>query len=333
MQPPAGPRFLPMLLGQLGLVFSLLTPFVPRNWPLQRVEFPGIYVELTSLNLRLADFGLLLLLMAFLWPAGPRYWPALRRSPIWPPLCALVILAALSLNWAREPILAWQYTIYLALLLASFYLIHWLAPAPRLVQGALLLALAGQSIVAGLQFWRQDDLGLYWLGEVDLNRYPGGGSILAVGEQFWLRAYGLTNHPNLLGGFLALAILLLLGGSLRPGRLAWPLRLGLLLGCAALVLSFSRAAWLGLLAGFLFLALLLGSRAAWRQQYGRSLLLGAAFCCVGGLLALIPTRELLFTRLQPTVNEFETRSLSERDALQAAAWVAYGAAPWTGVGA
>ncbi|MCB0031187.1 MAG: O-antigen ligase family protein, partial [Anaerolineales bacterium] len=192
---------------------------------------------------------------------------------------------------------------------------------------------AGQSIVAGLQFWRQDDLGLYWLGEVDLNRYPGGGSILAVGEQFWLRAYGLTNHPNLLGGFLALAILLLLGGSLRPGRLAWPLRLGLLLGCAALVLSFSRAAWLGLLAGFLFLALLLGSRAAWRQQYGRSLLLGAAFCCVGGLLALIPTRELLFTRLQPTVNEFETRSLSERDALQAAAWVAYGAAPWTGVGA
>jgi O-antigen ligase len=84
----------------------------------------------------------------------------------------------------------------------------------------------------------------------------------------WLRAYGGLDHPNILGGILALGALFILGWLINASRLAEkggaavkrPID-GVLLGCylilvSGLFVSFSKGAWLGFGIGFLLLFIL-----------------------------------------------------------------------------
>ncbi len=66
----------------------------------------------------------------------------------------------------------------------------------------LLIILAVQSLVALGQFFRQTDLGLVWMGELPLNPAFSGITVLGARGIRWLRAYGLTTHPNQLGALL-----------------------------------------------------------------------------------------------------------------------------------
>ena len=62
-------------------------------------------------------------------------------------------------------------------------------------------------------------------------RMAGSASSLLPTARYWLRAYGLTDHPNILGGILAFALIIL--GSVRGLAVAARLRAG----------SFSPSAW------------------------------------------------------------------------------------------
>jgi len=112
---------------------------------------------------------------------------------------------------------------------------------------------AAQSLVGVGQFIAQRDLGLRWLGEMVLNPAASGASVLE-GPARILRAYGLMRHPNALGAILPLSLLAavsLWARSAGRWRLVW-LAL-IVLDTAGLVVSFSRAGWLGALAGLLVL--------------------------------------------------------------------------------
>src|SRR5690606_23448205 len=65
-----------------------------------------------------------------------------------------------------------------------------------------------------------------------------GAAIVPVGTLRWLRAYGLTFHPNVLGGYMAVGLLVCL-----PLLQRWGMRLVWWLLWLGLFLSFSRAAW------------------------------------------------------------------------------------------
>ena len=128
----------------------------------------------------------------------------------------------------------------------------WVAPAG--------LLLASQALVAIGQTITQHDLALRELGEYWLDPLQPGISVLALNGARWLRAYGLADHPNLLGGGLALGLLVLWSADqpvrMRPtASLLMPATLAL--GTAALYFTFSRSAWLGFGAG---MALLLALR-------------------------------------------------------------------------
>ncbi|HNK63986.1 MAG TPA: O-antigen ligase family protein, partial [Anaerolineales bacterium] len=99
----------------------------------------------------------------------------------------------------------------------------------------------------------------------------------------FLRAYGLSDHPNILGGCLSFGLILLLAVFLYGNkRSAWISAPIFLLGFAALVMTFSRSAWLSLMVAASFMV---GCEALARRWdlVRRAILLGGV-----GILVLLP---------------------------------------------
>src|SRR3990172_2239052 len=65
-----------------------------------------------------------------------------------------------------------------------------------------------QSIVAILQFISQKSLGLTILGESIFNAHDPGIAKIVINGDVFIRSYGFFPHPNILGGFLALSLLI-----------------------------------------------------------------------------------------------------------------------------
>ena len=181
------------------------------------------------------------------------------------PLVGFLVLSAVGIPFAVDPLYAAYQTLRLLLLLALYLMLVNAPLTPGAISWPLAAAMVLQSVVALLQFLSGSSMGLKRLGEITVTAAWPGASVVMVGEQRWLRAYGLTQHPNLLAGCL-MTMLLVVGGYYLMQR-GWKRLLLLVtlgLGLAALLLTFSRAAWLGLLLGSgLALLLLLW---AWRRN-------------------------------------------------------------------
>src|SRR3989344_1482798 len=65
-----------------------------------------------------------------------------------------------------------------------------------------------QSLVAILQFIRQKSLGMSFLQESVFSVYDPGVAKIAIDGHIFVRAYGFFPHPNVLGGFLAISLLI-----------------------------------------------------------------------------------------------------------------------------
>ena len=188
-------------------------------------------------------------------------------------------------------------------------------PAPRplipLLPATLLVALYGQSLVAIFQFVLQRPLNLIWLGEPAMDLATVGTSVVTHNGTNWLRAYGLTSHPNQLGLLLVTLILLLWPYQVSFHRVPTLFWLGLTLGILALLMSWSRSAWLAL--GVATAVHLL----AWYRKKENlfisakaiiSILLGTAVIFV----FLFYFRDILMGRFLLQNSTLEARSLFER---------------------
>lgn len=260
------------------------------------------------------------------------------------PLAGLVVLSWLGVLTGIDPALTLYHSIRFTALFALYlFLVNesLTSSGARLAQWwlgvPLALAVIVQTLVALAQFFAQRSVGLGALGELKLNPNDTGTSIVRLGEARIMRAYGLTEHPNVLGGFLAFALLLLLGayfGSARHARFLYLLPLAL--GAAALVLTFSRTANVAFVAGMLLLALML-----WRNKFERSdqlrdLALAVAILFAAMAVPLLVNRQLVAQRAGENnsfvINPGEERSLQERDALAASAYRIFYGHALTGVG-
>jgi len=141
----------------------------------------------------------------------------------------------------------------------------------------------------------------------------------------WLRAYGMTFHPNVLGGFLAVGLALGLSEvKTWPGRILWWVML------AGLLVTFSRSAWLA--AGLTVLPL-----AVWlyRQQpdlrKSLRITLGAAAGAglIGGAALMAP----ILNRFNVFSSFSEYTSISARGELMTLALQSIRQNPLTGIGA
>ncbi len=174
------------------------------------------------------------------------------------------------------------------------------------------ISLVWNSLIGIAQVATQGAIGLRWLGELPINPTSSHFSVIQINGERWLRPYGLSSHPNIYAGGLVIAILVCVP-LLWSGRkaLRWAGLGALMAGLWALLLSFSRASWLGLAAGgFVLLPYIVRH---WRKQAARKMLVVA----LGGVLLLgvvfaISYRDLLITRTGAGDPTLELRSISDR---------------------
>lgn len=287
------------------------------EWP---ITMPGL--DCNEVKLRLAD-GLALLSVAAYALAG---WPGrerLRQSQLKVfglALAALVVFAASSMLWAASRGTALAFTIRLAWWIAIAIRVACDDVPPRHIAVALLSGLFLQAVVGIAQFAAQRQLGLSVFGELPIELAYPGVSVISAGNATLIRLYGLSGHPNVIGGYAAIA--LLVGtGLLREQHAQWWAMW--LVGLIGLLLTFSRSAALGLLIGLAAIA------AAWRPGRGALRLIASGGIVIAIFAAVFAP--MILARLSGQ-GAMEQASIDERLAQSALAWNLFAGRPLTGVG-
>ena len=272
------------LPGLIGLIILLLPAWL--RWPQAFSPPLDLYSSRHVLLLpMLAAVGLWLV-------AGFRGWRAFRASRwrlAWAgALAGLVAWAAFSLLWAivrqSYPEIGQSTLLQLAAVAAFALVTACAGPRPRTVIGLIGVGLAVLAALTLLQVIHSGSLGLSAFGEFRFGPGVTGSGILQADGAVYYRPQGLMPHPNIHAG-------LLMAGTLAAGALCFNRRrsiqiAGALLaafGVAALLLTFSRAAFGGLAVGGVVALLLLWPRVR-RGEGLRALVLACGLCLIGAAL-------------------------------------------------
>ena len=229
-------------------------PFRLRMVLWTRPFFP-VYSDYTDFLLFASDFALVFTLV--FWACSLVLEP--RKVKAGNPLMFILLVGLTIAGWVSmlgsvDVILTRYHAIRFVFLL-FYYLyivneitsVYWVV-IPAAVQGLI------QAPVAIMQSLSQSSLGLGFLGEHVLDPLVLGMSIIPVNGERFLRAYGLADHPNILGGCLAFALVLLFTVVLH-GKNWQPFFAGIafVVIFPALLLTFSRSAWVSLFVAVSFL--------------------------------------------------------------------------------
>lgn len=258
-------------------------------------------------------------------------WPNFRRLRTgWRRLFAisilgLILFAALSVTWSIHRGLAAMQTLHL-LAWAIFALLIACADWPA---SSMALALLSGLLIHSAASWIQ--LGLQ--PTVGLGPENSGISVVFGGTVHWQRAYGLSPHPNILGGHLAIGLLLTLSLGVsyrRRKRFLW-IAAWLILW-SVLLLTFSRSAWLALIGGGVVAWLLLRRSGGLDRSRAKIMLFPIG---VGLLIVLsfaVWFQPFLANRIDVIANPFEIQSVVERLRSAGIALQIFGAHPIGGAG-
>ena len=243
-----------------------------------------------------------------------------RRIRTGPLFVAVPVTGLLAVSWlgiavSIDPALSARAALALALVAAlGLYILNEVDDFERLVV-PLMAMIVVQAVVAIGQVAAQGSLGLQVVGEQVLRLPDGGLSIVAAADGSGsLRAYGLTDHPNILGGILAFALIILASVRGLAGVRSSARWLVFALGVVVLFLTFSRSGWIAYAVG---IAVAVAMLAVMRDRPAvRRLLLAAA----GSLLVCAPLVVAFAPSVSARINvagpiAAETRSIEERVAL------------------
>lgn len=318
------------------LSFAALIVLSPLHARFDLVSRPvgTLYVDYTDVQIAWSDIALLLTLA--LWGTSL----LLQRRRVWLgprflswPVAALIAASFLTAPFSVDPVTAVITSVHLVVFAAlGVYVCNQVGGLQRLVAPVAVM-LTVQSVTGIGQVVSQRSLGLDGLGEHVLAPLMQVSVITSADGTRILRAYGLTDHPNILGGLLAMGLLLVGGmAAIRAARSSPIIAVVCALAAAALLVTFSRGAWVALLAGVAVLGgMLLGmhDRPALRR-------LGAvsAAALIMAMPFVLPYRGALAARTNPArVSATEVRSVDERAALAQATTALISAHPLAGVGA
>lgn len=175
------------------------------------------------------------------------------------------LIVAISVSLANDKLLALYYLGRLIEVVFLGVVIRQSGINLRKAVAVFIAAAFLQSLLAFCQFFTQYGFAAKWLGMAVHDPKELGTSVVEAGDSRYLRAYGSLPHPNILGGFLAVAYLFLLGISYNFRKKlvknvcdkqqkiwqsvliygAMPIIFG------GIMLTFSRSAWIGLAGGLI----------------------------------------------------------------------------------
>jgi len=243
-------------LGWVALCLVPLSVGLGRFWYLYIAPAEGIPYQYRSVVLSATD-GLVVLTcvgwLACRWRFGPQSRVPRGTGFVLAALALLALATAASVGSAVDRPIALGVAAQLAVLVLFFLAASELLTSfpQRHVLTVASVAVIGQALLAAWQAAAQTTApaGLLfngWATELT-SRDPGASVVMLPIAGRWLRSYGSFPHPNILAGFLALSLAFIaIGDDPRARRLR---ALALAAGFAALLLTFSRAAWLAVLLG------------------------------------------------------------------------------------
>ena len=296
---------------QLTLIAGLVLCALMAGLPL---------VTRSGLSLLVLASGLLWLLLALTTSPGP-----LVEIDRW--ILGILAIALLATGFSPVPLAAAKGLVKLVSYLGVYALMRQLLTLAPVWWDRIVAALLAGNLVTCVIGIRQ----LYG-DSSELASWADPNSV-ADGT---VRIYSTLENPNLLAGYLLPVLPLALVALLRwPGRARKLFALtALVLGISALVLTYSRGAWMGLVAEAAVISLLLAVRATrawpllWRRLLPLLLLLGGA-----ALLVILVTQvEPLRVRVMSLVAGRQDSSNNFRINVWLAALDMVQARPWLGIG-
>ncbi len=168
----------------------------------------------------------------------------------------------LGISWALDSDVAWQHAFHMLEAALLFFMLY-LGPLEK--EQGMRWFIAGatiQSVLGIWQFLSQSTFASTLLGLPLHDPVTAGTSVVVVGIERWLRAYGSFSHPNVFGGYLAVSLIctgFLLWNKqrsaftkeLRIKNYELLLYFSAILQTTALFFTFSRSAWISFAIAFL----------------------------------------------------------------------------------
>jgi lipopolysaccharide/colanic/teichoic acid biosynthesis glycosyltransferase len=243
-------------LGWVSLCLLPISVGFGRFWTIYLAPGTDVAYQYRSVALYPADVVVALTCVGWL---GWRLLSGMNSRPSpgsWPVLAgvgALTVASAVSTAGASDRLLVLGFSFELALLVVFFLaasdLLSQFSPWPLLA--GLVVAVVAQASLAAWQAVMQSTspAGFIfngWSSETTAHGRNAAVVMLPIAGR-WLRAYGSFSHPNILGGFLAVALAILATADHARSRRwrQWAMAAGFL----ALLLTFSRTATLAVLIG------------------------------------------------------------------------------------
>nr|MBP9686834.1 O-antigen ligase family protein [Candidatus Doudnabacteria bacterium] len=283
----------------------------------------------------LSDLTLLLVLGFSLWHQNTetKKTEPTTKWLLWmlPALAGLQVITTVG-NWNN--ILLPPICIYYLLLLYKGFVLHGTGvlrkhSLRKIVENSFIVAATAEALLAIYQFSQQHSLGMKYLGETILGPSMVGIAKIEAETILFMRAYGTLPHPNVLGAMLAIAILILINRLVphatnvaRPKQAVGLLQVGLIL--IALILTFSRAAWVSLALGAVYY---LYTHLKVYVAYKKEVFLIFAYLSIAGAVSLI----ILNPLVQPRTNVLD-KAYSERSSYNRVGIDYVGSFPLTGTG-
>ncbi len=216
----------------------------------------------------------------------------------------------LSIFWSNNHSLTFYHSLIIFLSYLLYINLLFLAPTLSFTKtiAFFITSLTLSSFMAGQQFFTQTSWSNKWLGISSHSLNFGGTAKLALSNSGkWLRAYGSFPHPNILGGFLAVSLILLIAIYFKQKSFKKQLFILFLIGWQFFILlaTFSRSAWLGFSFALLFLII-----------YFKNNYIKSNFKKITRLaLSLILSFSLFFFFYSPLIlNRFQNQSIQEKSA-------------------
>lgn len=238
-----------------ALILFLPTQFGKHFWPSFAI-IEGLRVDYLSPTVFLTD----LLAIAFILFSIP----FIRIPKI---VFPVLLFVAIGIFFSSSPLSGWyQFGKLVEYLLLGFAIAGWFKKETMGIATGVLFGIGiwYETLIALLQFLRQSSLGglFYFLGERTFSADTPGIANAAINGQLILRPYGTLPHPNVLAGFLVIAMLLCFAflhdvNKKLLGIFLWGT---LIVGTAGLVITLSRIAMVVFIVSGSALVVLFGNK-------------------------------------------------------------------------